>query len=147
MKYYLFVRWHNIETLLIMTASHGGLYPNLVILVDRVRVLLSVFRSDGVGFLYYSGLCICRGSEDIRRVVTLLICGFAIVASVLVLLYAAERAAPDYYVWSLRFDHVGDGMLIRLPTFLVDVPGHFLFHKISEKMHRDPYLLLWRFTV
>lgn len=61
------------------------------------------------------------------------------------LLYAAEGTAPDYYVGSLCFDYVGDGMLFWLPTHLTNVVSHFGFYKIAEKMRMDPVLVVLAF--
>lgn len=72
---------------------------------------------------------------------------FAILASIRFLLYAAEGAAPDKYVGSLRSGHVWDGMLALLPTPSVNVASHFGSCKITEKRRMNTTLLLWLFIV
>lgn len=54
------------------------------------------------------------------------------------LLYAAELAATDYYVRSLRFDHVWSGRLFAFPSHFVEVLSNFGFYKTTERMRMDP---------
>lgn len=72
-------------------------------------------------FTWYGGLFLRGGSDDIQRVNILELTEFDVVAVVEFLLYAAEGAAPDYFVASVHFDDVAGGILFRLPNALVNV--------------------------
>lgn len=49
-----------------------------------------------------------------------------------------RRSGANYYIGSLRFDHVESGVLFLLPTPLVNILSHFGFYKIAERMLLDP---------
>lgn len=75
-----------------------------------------------------------RGSfDDIGQVINLSISKLAILAGIQFLLYAAEWAAPDYFVDTLRLEHVEGGKLFRLSNALMNALSHFRVHKLSEK--------------
>lgn len=82
------------------------------------------------------------GSDNIPRVITLTISEFAVLAGIQFLLYAAEGAAPDYFVGSFLFYHVGGGILFRLPTPIRNFLRHFGFYTVAERMRRDPALVV-----
>lgn len=83
---------------------------------------------------YHSQLYLRGGSDDVRRVIALVVFEFAVLTAVLFLIYANHGAAPNYFVASLRFYHTEGGMLFRFPSALVNVLRQFRFFKIAERM-------------
>lgn len=97
-----------------MPANRGGLYTILPPWWAVYACPYLLFAPTPLIFLYYGGLFLHDSFDDIRRVITVTIYEFAILAGVQFLLYAAEWVALDYFVGSLGFDHVGAGMLFWL---------------------------------
>lgn len=56
------------------------------------------------------------------------------------LLYAAEGALLDYYVWSLGLDHIGHRILFRFSSAFVNILSHSGFYKITEGIRMGPIL-------
>lgn len=110
---------------------------------------------------------LCGSSGDVRRENTLAILEFAVLAGVQYILYAAKEAAPNYYVGTLRADHVGSCMLFRLPTSLGStihqrsrqpkghpvkskvtkntILSHFGYYRVADKIRMDLVLLALAF--
>lgn len=83
-----------------------------------------------------------RGSsDDTGRVNILAIFKFAVLAAVQFILYVAEGPVPNYYVGSLRSDHVRGSMLFRWPTPLENILSYFGFYRIAESIFMDPVLV------
>lgn len=85
--------------------------------------------------------------DSIRRIAILAIYKFAVLAGLQFLLYAAEGAAPDYFVGLLSFDHVRGDMFFWFPTLIWNVLRHFRFYKVAERMRRDAVLVALVFVV
>lgn len=69
----------------------------------------------------------------------------AILAGVYYVLYAAEVTAPDYYFGLLRLEHLGGGMLFRLPTSFVKVLSYSRLYNVAERLRKDPALVALAF--
>lgn len=78
--------------------------------------------------------------------ITLATFELTILAAVQILHHAAEGAMTDYYVWLLRTDHVGGGMLFWSPFYLINVLSHFEFFEIDERVPMNPVLAALAFT-
>lgn len=85
------------------------------------------------------------GSDNIRRVFTLIISELAILVSVNYLFYAAEWTVLDYYVGFLHFKHVASGMLLPLLTPCPNALSYFRFYEIIEVMRRDTVIVALAF--
>lgn len=87
-------------------------------------------------FLYCSSilaaLFLHGGTDYLRRVITLPICKLAVLAALQFLFYAAAASKANYYVVSLRLDHVRCGMLFWLPHFFGSALSPFRFYMIAE---------------
>lgn len=75
-----------------------------------------LFVATPLVWFYYVGLYLRCDSDNILRIAAWAISEFANLTDIQFLLYAAEEAAPDCFVESLRFDNVESGMFFRLPT-------------------------------
>lgn len=89
--------------------------------------------SNAVVGLYFNSLFLPGGSENIRRMTTPAISKFAVIADVQFLLYAAKGTIPDYSLGLLRFDHVGRGRLIPLPTLLENIFSHVGLRRLPRE--------------
>lgn len=94
---------------------------------------------------YYGGLYLRSDPADILRVITLTISELAVLAVVQSLLYAAERAATDYSVGLLRFDHVEGSMIFWLATAIWNILTHFDFYRAAKPERIDPVLVALAF--
>lgn len=95
---------------------------------------LYFFVPTAFTFSLHSGLFSRGISDNSRQVTTPASSELAIVAGVQFLLFSAEGAAPNYYVGTLWFAHVGPGMLFPLQTLLVNIVSHFGFYRFAERM-------------
>lgn len=76
--------------------------------------------------------------------ITLPIFEVALLAGVQFLLYAADGAAPAYFVRSLRFAHIEHSISLRMHASLLIILSHFVLYKVSEKTLMDLVLFtLW----
>lgn len=82
MPHMLLVEWHNVEILSIMPADCGNRYPLLPSCWADYYYSPRLIVPMPLVFLYYSALFPRRGSADTRRVLTLTISEFAILAGV-----------------------------------------------------------------
>lgn len=85
----------------------------------------------------FSKLYLQGGPEDVQRFVTSEITEFAVLAAMQPSLYAANGAAPDYFIGSFCFDNVRDGKLFRPPSTLPNIVRHYEYFKIAELMVMD----------
>lgn len=85
-------------------------------------------------FTYYGALSFQGCSDNILWVITSALSNFEGLDSVYFLLTAANGAASDYYVGSLRFNHVGNGMCLSLASNVVNILSDFGFYQVSRKI-------------
>lgn len=81
-----------------MPANRSSVYPIFPSLRAKCELPCLLFVQTPFIFIYYSGLFVCRASDDTRRIITLAISELAMLAGMQFLLYAAEEGAPDYHV-------------------------------------------------
>lgn len=130
-----------------MPADRGGLCSILPPGWGEYECLYLIFVPTLLVFLFYIDLFLRKSSDDTRRVITLAISEFVVLAAIQFVLYASEGVTPQYYVSSLQFDDVVSSILFRLPIPFVNILNQFEFYRIAERMCMDSNLFLWRFIV
>lgn len=99
-----------------MPAVRDGLCPVLPDWWNENECPYLLFIPTQFFLCHYDGLYLCGDSFVIRRIVTLAIFELSISAGSQFLLYGDEGAAMNYFVGSLRFQHIDGSLLYRLPT-------------------------------
>lgn len=116
MRHNVLVGSHNVEPFSIILIDCCGSYPVLPNWWDEYEFPSLLFVPTPVVFPYYSGFYFLGSPDDIRRIVTLAVFKFGVLAGVQLLLYAAKGATPDYCNGSLLFGNVVGIFLLQLPT-------------------------------
>lgn len=60
-----------------------------------------------------------------------------------IFLFVTKEVAQDYFVRSINFDHVGDGMSLLLPTSIWNVLSPFGFYKVIGRIRMHPVLVVF----
>lgn len=136
MRHNLLVARHNVELFWTILAGCDGLYP-----VGQVRIFLPFNPSKAFSlFVFFVRACATAltiyfvGLSGLYRIAP-----FRAVFSS----YRMEPGglAPDCFVGSLRFEHLGGGRLFRWTTTNWNVLGHLRFYISADRMSKDTIFL------
>lgn len=136
------VEWHIIESFLVMPAYHSDLYPPKSSWWAEYECPYLLFIPTPVLFTYYGEMFRHGGDDDIQLGITPTISKFVHLTAVQFSHHAADGAAPDYCVLSLRSDHVEGGILFWMLSPSVNILSHFGFTRFSRSCVWILYL--WR---
>lgn len=114
--------WCNVQIVSIMLADFGGVYPISLFWWGEYEFFYLLFVPTLLVLSYYRCLFLCGSSDDISRVITLAISELVIRFGVHFSVYAANWAAPDNHVESLRFDHVRGRYVILVADPVLQCP-------------------------
>lgn len=100
-------------------------------------MFLSSVCSNAVGLFLLLRFFLRGSADDIRRIITMVISEYTVLADVKSILYATDGVGSYYLLGSLRPDYVGSGMLFRLETPSVNIFSHSGLHKVAGRMKMD----------